>query len=571
MSIVTEHGGKGYAPLPQSMSNTDTENEDEGVEKKSCQSTKHDSTTMQENVRFFPLDESKNLANRLKNGRNTSLGYCSDDIPIMVIDQDANNDLWKRPHMSFLRQLFLAASILLCLATIVIFLYVLPCNESNSLRPAIKNRPALLWDNTLQGMELYGPILVIPGTPRNLVMMYREQLYGDSVGKMQGSMVPLRKGGVISIHGGNGLLLWVVRLSYPPTEIVCKNLNMDKSRMPETTCLVAGEPGLISINSTTGLTQWSISASTHSKLPMLLPDIDGDGIADLLSVVISKDQKKQSPALFSGKSGSLLGQELKPECRRVYVSSLDSNDTISYLCDDSNGKQSTKTITLKELFPRIQYPKAMEKITDELNELQNPVVPSAQNSDQHIVRLTAFHQLGIEHQGTCPGDLCQTIMNITFQKDSNQPRMIWKSYGPNAYGMKPAIFTQINNPLVTGFVMKFWQWTPDSQIDKINSSIVRRTVIERTLVVIIDAAEVHPVNASQTEITQICDGTNCQPSLELQSQSLVVTDLNDDGSRELISYQTSYEFRDNLQLLKSKVEFIMLDAEVAKLTQIIIS
>lgn len=166
---ASEHGGKGYAPLPQSMSNTDTENEDDdvGIRRSgyvpqnvnaadSNQPKHHDGIAIQENGRFYPLDETKNVANRMRNGRsnvNVALGYCSDDIPIMVVDE-GNEDLWKKRHMSFIRQFFLAASILLCLATIMIFLYVIPCDESDFDPPPLakETRPAFFWENDYRGI-----------------------------------------------------------------------------------------------------------------------------------------------------------------------------------------------------------------------------------------------------------------------------------------------------------------------------------------------------------------------------------------------------------------------------------
>lgn len=217
-------------------------------------------------------------------------------------------------------------------------------------------------------------------------------------------------------------------------------------------------------------------------------------------------------------------------------------------------------------------PQAEKKLAEKLNGSPNTYIIAKPDSNSRVWELTPHHRLVIEHQGTCPGDLCQTTMDISFEGASNESRSIWSTCGPNSYGMEPAILTQLDRPLVTGFVIKFWQWDqPDSAFEKINSSVVGRTITERTLVVIINQTEVHAVNASQTEIGQICRGLECQPSLKLQRQSLAVADLNNDGARELISYQTSYEFGGDVQSLKSKVEFVMLDAEVAKLTQIIIT
>ncbi|XP_012267147.2 uncharacterized protein LOC105692497 [Athalia rosae] len=577
MSMVTEHSGKGYAPLPQSMSNTDTENEDEDLgspayrlQKQSNQPLKLDgSAVMPENGRFHPLDETKNLANRLRNGRNTNnLGYCSDDIPIMVVDQDANDDLWKRPHMSFFRQLFLAASILLCIATILIFLYVIPCEDDDSPPLAIQNRPALLWEKSLQGIELHGPISVVPGTPYNLIFMYRDQQYGKAEPGSQSPKVGSEGGGVISVHGGKGLTLWWVPLSPVPTEIDCVSLDVDGSGKAD--CLVVGEHGLLaSIEPIAGTRQWTSNVHTHSKLPVFLPDIDGDAIDDLLSVEVGEGSL--GIALISGKNGHLLGRQLRPDCRRIHIYSIDLEGTVSYLCHDSNGKQSMKSLSLKDLFKGINYIQVKKKLAAKLKGLPNPFVIPERNPDHSTWVLTPFHQLSVERHGACPGDLCKSKMNITFQGITNESHSIWNSSGPNLYAMDPVILNQVDKPLITGFVMKFWQWNGQgSQLDKMNSSIISRSITERTLVVIINQTEVQAVNASQTEISQICNNADCQPSSKLQSQSLVVADLNEDGSRELISYQTSYEI-DKFQVLKSKIQVVKLDSEVAKLTEVVIA
>lgn len=99
------HGGKGYTPLPQNISNTDTEDEDDclaqsnEIPKDHIDDTQLQSTTIHENGIYYPLDETRNLANRAKNGQNM-LKYYRDDVPIMVVEGSDQNDLWKRHDMS---------------------------------------------------------------------------------------------------------------------------------------------------------------------------------------------------------------------------------------------------------------------------------------------------------------------------------------------------------------------------------------------------------------------------------------------------------------------------------------
>lgn len=91
------------------------------------------------------------MANRLKNERN-ALNYCNDEIPIMIIEGDGSNDLWKRQDMSPMRRLCLIVSILVCVLTILIFLYALPCDDSVICPETVKPRSLLSWDRSLEGV-----------------------------------------------------------------------------------------------------------------------------------------------------------------------------------------------------------------------------------------------------------------------------------------------------------------------------------------------------------------------------------------------------------------------------------
>ncbi|OAD56311.1 hypothetical protein WN48_03630 [Eufriesea mexicana] len=102
---MSDYGGKGYTPLSQNVSNTDTEDEEDclaqpnDIPKDVVGDIQSQSTTIHENGVYYPLDETRNLANRSKNGQNM-LKYYRDDIPIMVVEGNDQNDLWKRRDMS---------------------------------------------------------------------------------------------------------------------------------------------------------------------------------------------------------------------------------------------------------------------------------------------------------------------------------------------------------------------------------------------------------------------------------------------------------------------------------------
>lgn len=102
-----------------------------------------------ENGIFYPLDETQNLENNTRHKQNK---YYRDDIPIMVIEESEQDDFWKRKDISPMRRFCLFVSIVLCIITIVIFLYVLPCDNSMICSSIIESHSSISWDKTLQNV-----------------------------------------------------------------------------------------------------------------------------------------------------------------------------------------------------------------------------------------------------------------------------------------------------------------------------------------------------------------------------------------------------------------------------------
>lgn len=105
---------------------------------------------IRKNGRYFPLDETQNLANRYRNERNNA-SFCTDDIPIMVID-DATNDLWKRNEVTPLRRFFSVVAVLACTLIIAIFIYGLPCDDSLICPQTKTSKSFKPWSRNLDGV-----------------------------------------------------------------------------------------------------------------------------------------------------------------------------------------------------------------------------------------------------------------------------------------------------------------------------------------------------------------------------------------------------------------------------------
>lgn len=141
---------------------------------------------------------------------------------------------------------------------------------------------------------------------------------------------------MISVQGNSGIPLWWVILKRIPKDINCVVLDTDGSGKPD--CLVSGEKGLLaSIEPTSGVMHWNSLLHTHEKLPVLLPDVNNDGIGDLLTVELNDQEKSQSNNLviLSGKNGILLARQ-RTACSFIELTDLDFNMTVSYICHEED-------------------------------------------------------------------------------------------------------------------------------------------------------------------------------------------------------------------------------------------
>ncbi|KYN02474.1 Protein ITFG3 [Cyphomyrmex costatus] len=532
MSI--DHSGKGYTPLPQSLSNTDTEDEEERITQPNDVAFKANNTTIaelhsnHENGTFHPLDETQNLENNTRNRQNIIKCY-QDDIPIMVIEGSDQYDVWKRRDISPMRRFCLFMSILLCIITIIIFLYVLPCDSSMICSPIIEPHSSISWDKTLQDVEIYGPITVIPGSSYNLIFLLHGEQYkrNDTRDEMtRQRQIPPEGGGVISMQGNNGLPLWLVPLKRLPTIIDCTSIDIDQSGKPD--CIVAGERGLlISIEPIAGTIHWSATARTVPRLPVIIPDINADNIEDLLSIAVD-DANISSLVFLSGKTDVTKFMSLKGLLHNLKITQIHKNFADSTV--------------LPRLFE---------------------ITKSYEN--EYSWRPTPYHHLTIENEGVCPGQFCRTNINLTLQKLTNESITLWDHVSSNTFASKPVFFVTLNKLYTTGFAIKFWQWMdlPLEYTEKV--TITEQTLVEKVLIVFVNYTDIR-INASQYDVIQLCHKLNCQPNLDSRKQftSIEIKYINNNEFPELISYWSSYN-TNSIYTLISKIQVIRMDSIMSNL------
>lgn len=227
----------------------------------------------------------------------------------------------------------------------------------------------------------------------------------------------------------------------------------------------------------------------------------------------------------------------------------------------------TRFISLNELFHIIRTLRVRKDSTTESASLPRLFEMVKLYEEEYSWKPTPYHRLTIENEGICPGQFCRASVNLTLQKITNEPITIWDHVSSNAFASKPAFLITSGKPYASGFAIKFWQWTDYSLSDYAEkATVTEQRLVERVLIVFVNFTDVQTINASQSDVVQLCHGLDCQPNLNLRKQfsSIAVEYINNDELPELISYWSSYD-TDSTKGLTSKVQVIKLDSVMLNL------
>ncbi|NWY05232.1 F234B protein, partial [Nothoprocta ornata] len=120
---------------------------------------------------------------------------------------------------------------------------------------------------------------------------------------------------LVALSGMNGSTLWSIHLPEETLSVQCKGLSLGVPAEP--VCLVTGTSKLLSLlNASTGETIWTLN-SIHLSNGILaapaaiLPDVDGDGVWDMVVLALKETQPDVFFILVSGKTGTALGGPVK--------------------------------------------------------------------------------------------------------------------------------------------------------------------------------------------------------------------------------------------------------------------
>ncbi|KAI8124467.1 hypothetical protein FF38_12417 [Lucilia cuprina] len=410
----------------------------------------------------------------------------ADNVAILG-GSESTKDLQLNEPMSPARRCCFIASLLLCVLTVIIFVWVIPCSEDGSCPAPVDRIKTHNWYNNYTKIELKGGVNIVSGLrswENNLIFLYRGDAFFPEF-RPDNS----KRNGIISLIGSSGAVAWFDEMTDEPVAIDCTLLDVDRNGRPD--CLVIDEYGeLGAINPVSGQWHWKFKERSVHKVdaldfPVILPDLDNDGVMDILLVtsvtleqrtkhymrkgdVANKNghslEQRNFLRILSGRSGQPIGDGFKViECDTLRKLQLENAQTVSFNCIHNN-TEAQRSKTLAELFSLITNKSLMgqklvpaSKISQHRHYGQRKDIDSQRN----IYSLSG-RELVVENRGKCPEDCNVTL--ILSENRNGKVFTLRNFTSSGMYGMVPAQWHFKNTkPNMSGFVMKFWKWNISSE------------------------------------------------------------------------------------------------------------
>lgn len=365
------------------------------------------------------------------------------------------------------------------------------------------------------------------------------------------------------------------------------------------------------------------------SFPLVLPDLDNDRVNELLVT-----SSVNSLIIVSGRNGQKIGSSyVLKECSFIHKFQLDINYKVSFICI-KNETEVQMVKPLADLYRIITTNRTIElhpmgRHQTPINQHKFYGQRKDTLSQRNIYSVSG-KQLIVENNGRCP-DNCNVSVELIEQKNGRN-NILRNFNGSRMYGMVPAIltFNSSGHNVKSGFVIKFWEWAAqESDVEfhnkpkrstsnefnlfsdvlthkqpwriPFNDADVRqhryersantqntsrdtkdsifksrmRLIKETVILIVFNSTDTKIENTSQSNIVQFCHGDpndiECQPDLNYQENSLLIADLDQDGSQELVSFYSTYVYdgndtneSSNWQLV-TYLQLLRLEAELPKL------
>lgn len=369
------------------------------------------------------------------------------------------------------------------------------------------------------------------------------------------------------------------------------------------------------------------------SFPLIVPDLDNDFVKDLLTVYSENNATYNSLKFISGRTGRMVGHSYTvSNCTYIHKFQLEKNLKIYFNCI-KNDTESRVSLNLSQIYTLLTNSTLDIKFDDNNEMAQHKFYGQRKDTiRQRNIYTVINKKLIVENYGICP-DACNVSVTLQEKEENGKIKIIRNFNGSRMYGMVPArlSFKKSSDPTKTavhGFVIKFWEWgqnhtaetnsTPESTNQTIANStdfnkfdnilrkkrawnlpntkvsqpivnlstnaaniLIQMRLIKETVVLIVfNSTDIRIENTSQNNIIQFCSIENnntanekivCQPDLNYQENSVLIADLDQDGSQELVSYYSTFtdvENERNKWKLMTYVQLLRLESELPKLYSI---
>lgn len=435
-----------YAPLKQILS--DSESEDD---------------PLVQNASIKAADSCNNLD--YNSGLQSSKNYSISDMDEFNTNQNTTTVESTMDNVSFLqsdmsnkmtypRRCAFIVSILVCVFTVVIFIWGIPCSDVGSCALGEWQDKTTSWELPYDEIELSGAVQVVEGAipkTKNLIFIYR----GNHM--KQEEKTNENVNGVLLIVGNSGKVGWYTRESRIPTEINCHLIDVNKDKLKD--CIVSGSEGLLAaLNPLSGTYYWYIhkQGSVFSNIaaidfPIIMKDMDKDKVNDLLTVAtVLPSVNHNSLIIISGLTGNIIGEPMAVEdCLSVKL--LSESEMITYICKNGSS-EAVRQITYPMLYRKLL------KLDQTVNHTPSSV-PVSKRINQSLKKnigntrelfTNGPGKLIVENSGECPNS-CRVNLKLILDRNGTT-NVSWEYSANHVYAMRPSTFSFANS--IRGFVLK---------------------------------------------------------------------------------------------------------------------
>uniref|UniRef100_K9IM13 Putative conserved plasma membrane protein n=1 Tax=Desmodus rotundus TaxID=9430 RepID=K9IM13_DESRO len=228
----------------------------------------------------------------------TTEGYPSE--PLGGLEQKATSSL-----VSYVRTSVFLLTLVISMILVLVCAFLIPC-PPRDLHSTWSHRLGPQGGGDLSPLELAD---VNGDGLRDVLLSFVTSRNGSAVGVSRPTAV------LVCLSGMNGSTLWSSPLPEEARDITC--LDLMPGNVAGTICLVTGTHKMFSaFNATSGKTVWTLnpnylSNSTLAAPGVVLPDVDEDGVRDLVVLAAGESQQDLCFLLVSGRTGSPVGRPVK--------------------------------------------------------------------------------------------------------------------------------------------------------------------------------------------------------------------------------------------------------------------